>query len=131
MSKVTRALAFAVATTILLGSPLVFQAADAATLPKTTQQQLPKPSAADKAKFDAAVQRANMAFEKSQGDKAFNAAVKAKDAAAVKRILMKNGADAIISKVIFEGPTPGAAQKIKITISGSYPPPTLIITIKF
>ena len=132
MSKTNHALVLVVATIVALGSPLASHVANAATLTAATQTgKLPKSSAADKVKFEASVKLANMAFEKSKGDKSFIAAVKAKDAALVKRILIKNGADSSISKVVFEGPSAGSAERIKITISGSYPPPTLTITIKF
>jgi hypothetical protein len=129
MSKATRTLAVAFAAMVLFGSPLALQAVDAAGM-APAKQELPKQSALDKATLDAAIKRTNMAFAKSQSDKAFIAAVKAKDSAAVKAILMKNGADAFISTVNFEGNGAGAAR-LKITVSGSCCPPTLIIVIRF
>ena len=114
MSKITQVLAAAVAAAILMGTPAVVQIGNAAELPKagSTLPTLPK---ADSALADVAIQKTNMAFEKIKGDKAFMEAVKSKNSAMVKAILIKNGAPDSIAGIKFMGPTPGA-QRIKIVV---------------
>jgi hypothetical protein len=107
----TKVLAAAVAAVILLGTPAVVQIGNAAELPKAGST-LPN---ADRALADAAIQKTNKAFEKSKADKAFVEAVKSKNSAMVKTILIKNGAPDSIAGIKFMGPTPGA-QRIKIVV---------------
>ena len=114
MPKITHVLAAAVAAAILLGTPAVVQIGNAAELPKagSTLPTLPK---ADSALADAAIQKTNMAFDKIKGDKAFMEAVKSKNSAMVKSILIKNGAPDSIAGIKFMGPAPGA-QRIRIVV---------------
>ena len=114
MSKITHVLAAAVAAAILLGTPAVVQIGNAAELPKAGSK-LPTLPKADSALADAAIQKTNMAFEKIKGDKAFMEAVKSKNSAMVKAILIKNGAPDSIAGIKFVGPAPGA-QRIKIVV---------------
>jgi hypothetical protein len=119
MSKFILAIAVAFMSAVLIATPIVFQMEDAAALTKAEQAQL-----------DAAIKKTNMAVQKVQGSKAFMDAVKAKDAATIKSILIKNGAPDSIAEIKFDGPnTP--AQRIKIVVSGSCCPPMLIIVIRF
>src|SRR5665213_1188259 len=114
MSKITQVLAAAVAAALLMGTPSVVQIGNAAELPKagSTLPTLPK---ADSALANVAIQKTNMAFEKVKGDKAFMEAVKSKNSAMVKSILIKNGAPDSIAGIKFTGPTPGA-ERIRIVV---------------
>jgi hypothetical protein len=129
MSKITHALAAAVAAAILLGTPAVVQIGNAAEIPKAGSP-LPKLPKANNAQLDAAIRQTNMAFEKIKGDKAFMEAVKSKNSAMVKAFFIKAGAPDSIAGIKFTGPAP-VAQKIKIVVSGSCCPMTITIVISF
>ena len=127
MSKITHALATAVAAAILLGTPAVIQIGNAAELPKTTS---PLPKADNNPQLDMAIRQTNMAFEKIKGDKAFMEAVKSKNFPMVKAFFIKAGAPDFIKDIRFTGPTPGA-QGMRIVITARCCPPELVITIRF